>query len=225
MSASVVLFVIVVLGTASAERCRGYTDVFGNYNPGFSCPTSSDLSSDTYCCGFSNNPYCCSSCLLSQTHILHTSDTPTVQLIPSVSLSLQYSSCGDNIIYLSTGAIVGIAVGCVVLVAIIITCHRKDIWGLEVPVYNLIPSNDITRRTEEKPTTTVIANQPAAGVTVAQTTYPGQPYTQYPPSGEMSQYPPPGAQYPPPGQQYPPQQGGLVYPPAYPGQGAQPMKQ
>ncbi|XP_019633812.1 PREDICTED: protein shisa-5-like [Branchiostoma belcheri] len=188
MSASVVLFVIVVLGTASAERCRDYTDVFGNSKPGFSCPTYSDLSSDVYCCGVSDLPMCCSSCLLSQ-----------------------YSPCdADDIIDLSIGAIVGIAVGCVVLVAIIITvcccCCCACCAGC---------------CRDPAPTTTVIANQPAAGVTVAQTTYPGQPYPQYPPSGELSQYPPPGAQYPPPGQQYPPQQGGLVYPPAYPG----PMKQ
>ncbi|XP_035677836.1 protein shisa-4-like [Branchiostoma floridae] len=195
MSGAVVLFLIFVLGTASGERCRGYTDIFGDYHAGFNCPTSSDFSSETYCCGISSNPYCCSSCLFSQYTI----------------------SCDDDILYLSTGAIVGIAVGCIAFVAIIITVCCCCCCACCAPC---------CCRSDPATTTTVITNQPAAAVTVAQTSY--QPYPQYPPpSGEMAQYPPPGQQYPPPGQYYPPQgqQGGLAYPPPYPGQGGQPVKQ
>ncbi|CAH1265575.1 SHISA4 [Branchiostoma lanceolatum] len=195
MSVAVVLFVIAVLGTASGERCNGYTDIFGDYHAGFRCPTSSDFSSETYCCGIASNPYCCSSCLLSQ-----------------FTFSCDADDIGD-IVYLGTGAIVGIALGSLAFIGIIITvcccCCCACCAGC---------------RSNPPPTTTVITNQPAAGVTVAQTSY--QPYPQYPPSREMAQYPPPGPQYPPPGAQYPPQgqQGGMVYPPPYPGQGGQPMK-
>ncbi|KAI8504145.1 Shisa member 4 [Branchiostoma belcheri] len=192
----------------------------------FNCPNYSDGDDyeDQYCCGTSNNPYCCDSCFLSQIN--------GCEVEP------------DSYFSMSTGAIVGIVVGSLAFIAIVIA--RTLMQALR----------------DQSPTTTVVQGQQAAGVTVAQTTYPAQPYPQYPPGTEMTQYPPPGAQYPhsapqypptgaqypptgsqypptgaqypppapvyaPPGQQppYPVAQGDMAYPPPYPGQGAPPMKQ
>ncbi|XP_078616387.1 protein shisa-2-like [Branchiostoma floridae x Branchiostoma japonicum] len=68
MTALVFLVLIAVLGTAFSEDCSDYTDVFGVYHYGFTCPRYSDGDdySDTYCCGPRDLPYCCDSCLLSQ---------------------------------------------------------------------------------------------------------------------------------------------------------------
>ncbi|XP_066284473.1 protein shisa-5-like [Branchiostoma lanceolatum] len=193
MAASVLLVLIVVLGTASGEYCSAYNDIFGNYQQGFNCPryTEGESYDESYCCGTSSIPYCCDSCYLSQ----------NTNYCPGSDIDYYFS--------LSTGAIVGIALGCLAFIAFIIALCICCCCAC-------CKSNNRTQRT------TVVQGQSGAAVTVAQTTYPGQQYPQYPPSSEMTQYPPPGAQYPPPGAQYPPP--GAQYPPAgaqYPPPGAQ----
>ncbi|XP_035677828.1 protein shisa-4-like [Branchiostoma floridae] len=246
MAASVVLvLMIAVLRTASGEYCPAYTDIFGNYQSGFSCPNHSngDSYDDDYCCGTSSLPYCCDSCLLSQ----------------------QTSYC-DIVSYwsLSTGAIVGIALGSLAFIAFVITmciccCCACCKSGSSANRTTVVQGQTVNAVAVAQ---TTYPGQTANAFAVAQTTYPGQQYPQYPPGSEMTQYPPtgaqyppagaqnpttgaqyppPGAQYPPQGQQYPPAapqyappgqqppypvaQGDMAYPPPYPGQDGQPMKQ